>query len=282
MGRSVVDRTGQAYGRLTVVKRADHIPGGAGSYAYWWCECSCGRACVVASGNSLGRSNTKSCGCLADEARRKARLSLIGKRFGRLTVVKLSSLAYGRGSYWWCTCECGSRSRLFSGSELNRGNTKSCGCLTREIVSQRNRTHGKSDTVEWKTWQAMRKRCTNPLHPHYPSYGGRGIRVCDAWINSFETFLKDMGHKPSPEYSLDRLNNEGHYEPANCAWRTSRQQQNNRRTTVQLTHQGQTMSLAYWAERTGIKHTILYRRIREGWSVERALTTPVRAQKSPG
>jgi hypothetical protein len=270
----MVDRAGKVYGRLTAIKRADHIPGGFRTYAHWWCECSCERACVVVASNSLSRGHTRSCGCLVTESRRRIRDSLVGKQFGRLTVIKPSAITYGKGVYWWCECQCGNACKLVSRSSLLNGSAKSCGCLAEIANRNRNRTHGMTGTPEWAAWQTMRQRCNNPAHKQYAHYGGRGISVCESWNTSFDAFLQDMGLRPGPDYSIDRLENDGNYEPANCAWRTAQDQMNNRRTTVLLCFRGQTKPLAHWAAVMGIKHSILYRRIRDGWGTARALTTP--------
>jgi hypothetical protein len=123
----------------------------------------------------------------------------------------------------------------------------------------------------------MIARCTRVTGADYPDYGGRGIRVCDAWVNSFDAFLADVGPKPGPEYSIDRINNDGNYEPGNVRWATVIQQAGNKRNTSRLTLGGTTLSVPKWSERTGIGRAVIWSRLtRLGWSVERALTTPVR------
>ncbi len=130
------------------------------------------------------------------------------------------------------------------------------------------------DIPEYEVWKKMRQRCCNPRHTSYRNYGGRGIEVCSRW-DAFRAFLDDMGHRPSPKHSLDRIDNGGNYEPENCRWATPQQQQRNRRNNHLLTHNGQTMSIAEWSDQTGIhRRTLLNRISRNGWTVERALTTP--------
>lgn len=149
---------------------------------------------------------------------------LTGQRFGRLVV-----LAYLSECLWHCRCDCGHTTRA-SGSNLRRGKHRSCGCLSNELTIQRSRTHGGSNTPEYRTWKRLRGRCTNPNSPDFPYYGGRGIRVCDRWLNSYADFLADVGPRPSAKHSLDRFpNNDGNYEPHNVRWTTHREQMNNTR-----------------------------------------------------
>jgi len=127
----------------------------------------------------------------------------------------------------------------------------------------------------------MRSRCNNPNDQSYPRYGGRGISVCERW-DRFEVFLADMGKRPAPGYSLDRTDNNGNYEPGNCHWATKTDQARNRRSNRRLTHDGRTMTLAEWAHAVALNQNTISRRIdRLGWSVARALTTPVRGSNRP-
>jgi hypothetical protein len=124
----------------------------------------------------------------------------------------------------------------------------------------------------YPTWALMRRRCTSPKDSHYPNYGGRGITVCERW-NDFRAFVADMGPKPSPAHTLEREDNDGNYDPFNTVWALPKVQQNNKRTSLApITHDGKTLPLSEWAALHGIPYAVLWRRLRDGWTMERALT----------
>ncbi len=134
--------------------------------------------------------------------------------------------------------------------------------------------HGLSHTLEYAAWRAMRSRCTDPRNKRFYGYGGRGIRVCPEWDVSFVAFISDMGRRPSSQHSLDRIDNDGNYEPGNCRWATRKEQDANRGNLTLMTWNGETKSVTAWAEVTGLpKHTI-YVRVWRGWPADRALSTP--------
>lgn len=204
-------------------------------------------------------------------------LNLTGMVFGRLTVIGRAQSAGQKNTLWLCQCTCGKTHTVSTGN-LRNGTIKSCGCLRLEVLHKRNTTHGKRKSLEYGPWTAMRKRCQNPKASNYHDYGGRGITVCERW-EKFEHFLEDLGPRPSLLHSLERKDNDKGYEPGNVRWATRTDQNNNSRKNHQLTFQGQTMNATQWAKVTGLTFTIIARRLRLGWTVERTLSTPIHQPK---
>lgn len=195
---------------------------------------------------------------------------LTGKSYGRLTVAERVGTARNGKAKWRCVCQCGSET-VVVGSELMNGHTSSCGCWRAERNRNSSLSHGLHGSPTYKTWEAMKTRCTNPRSTSYPDYGGKGIKVCDRWLDSFMAFLSDMGERPSGK-TLDRWPDlAGDYEPGNCRWATKQEQQRNTTANVHVTFNGETLTQAEWAQRQGIKQTTLSWRLRTGWSVEAAL-----------
>jgi len=189
----------------------------------------------------------------------------------RLTVIGPGT----RHGYLLCQCRCGNR-RQVRADHIRTGVTRSCGCLMTESRFGRRRTHGRYGTPENRAWRNMLNRCHNPGSPDYARYGGRGIFVCNRWRRSFAAFLADMGERPGPAYSLDRIDNDRGYEPGNVRWATRVQQARNKRTNVVLSHDGQSRTVAEWSAITGISIGTILRRIRHhGFTESRALTEKV-------
>lgn len=193
-----------------------------------------------------------------------------GDRFGRLTVIK-EDKKRRRERYFVCKCDCGTISP-HSLSSLRR-NTRSCGCLTKEVATIRSTKHGQSRTRLYRVWCDMRKRCEDKKQPNYKDYGGRGISVCIEW-QKYEAFYEWAKNNYSPGLTIDRIDNNGNYEPLNCKWATRNEQSRNTRRNVLISFNGTTICLRDWATKLGISYNGLRRRI-NNWSVERALTEPV-------
>lgn len=192
---------------------------------------------------------------------------LQGLVFQRLKVLGRSRARKGKNSYWDCLCKCGNKT-VVRADHLKIGCSTSCGCFRKEITavytSRHRETSGGKTTKEYRTWTAILHRTTSQNSPSYPSYGGRGIIVCQKWRTSFRNFLKDMGRAPSPQHSIDRIDNEGNYCKANCRWATRIEQANNRRTTIFINVGGERMALANAARKTGINYSVLAYQYRKG------------------
>lgn len=196
------------------------------------------------------------------------KLELSGRRFGKLLVENEHGRDLHGAVMWLCVCDCGSSS-VVRGTGLIAGRTRSCGCGMSE-AARRPKTHGASKTALYRRWRAMLDRVQNPNHGEFGNYGGRGIQVCDRW-HSFIAFRADMGNTFQEELTLERVDVNGNYEPANCRWATSREQNINRRNNHKVTFQGQTMTVQEWGEKLGIKPNTIVTRLRRGWPIERAL-----------
>lgn len=194
----------------------------------------------------------------------KLRNDLTGKVFGYLSVLEFVGREKNR-SRWLCLCKCG-RQAVKSGTDLVTGNTMSCGCRLKE---SKNVVHGLSGTRVHRIWRGMINRCTNKNEPRYEDYGGRGITVCERWMD-FMNFFEDMGHPPDG-FTIDRVDNNRGYEPGNCSWVTPLEQNSNRRNTRVLTVRGVTKTVTQWAVETGLKAETIAARVRFGWPPEKCL-----------
>jgi hypothetical protein len=196
---------------------------------------------------------------------------MVGQSFGRLTVVSRAPNSLHGKSRFNCICECG-RSTVVAGQCLRRSHTKSCGCWRVEMPSLAFTTHGMANKcAEYRIWSHIKTRCLNPKNRAYPRYGGRGIRMCSAWRDSFAEFYKNMGQRPSTRHSIERVDNDGNYEPGNCVWALPVVQASNRSTVRLIEYQGVSGTMAWWSRSTGIPYMKLRRRLVDGWPIYRAL-----------
>lgn len=199
----------------------------------------------------------------------KNTINLIGHKFGRLTPLGLLGFR-NSGGQWLCRCDCGNFITVIVSKLLN-GNTRSCKCLQYESQKLTSRTHNTTNTRTYKIWAGMKARILNPKEPSYKNYGGRGLDIYKPWLQ-FENFLKDMGHPPSPDLSLERIDNNRGYYPDNCEWATRMKQMSNTRHNRYLTIGNETYHISEWARRQNMKYgETIISRLRRGHSPEEAV-----------
>jgi len=197
-------------------------------------------------------------------------IDITGEKFTRLTAVVRQ-----KDGRWLCNCDCGGTA-FVKAAYLRNGNSKSCGCLSRELVAARNSTHGLASHPLYIRYAGMIARCNNPKHIAYANYGGRGIQVCERWKSNFANFLEDMGEPPTSLHTIERERVDGDYEPSNCSWATSGAQARNTRRNVRVVYEGEEYALKDLEAKLGCKRGTLQRRLGYGWSLEEAITRPLR------
>lgn len=232
-------------------------------------DCAEDVSLVTARGFNQDGTTTRRCGFNEFEMaqRKKDRSHLVGVRFGKLVVASAETTGWSPSIY--CKCDCGTE-KWIRIDRLLKGRSRSCGCAISETNSIKASRHGHSShkpggrTGEYISWQAMIGRCENPRNRSYKSYGANGIFVCDRWRESFEDFLADMGPRPTPKHSIDRIDPGGGYSPENCRWATQLEQARNKRSTVRTDLLGFSMTSGEWSELTGVSPDKIRHRLRHG------------------
>lgn len=199
-------------------------------------------------------------------------IDMSGLKIEKLYVISRNGSNENGRALWLCQCDCGNKCNVL-GVHLRRKMVKSCGCAIaekNEWLRQKQTKHGMRQTQVHRAWCDMKRRCDSDKSSHYKYYGGRGITYDLKW-KDFINFFTDMGHPPSPQYSLDRINGNGNYTKENCRWATVTEQANNKKNNTYLTYKGKTQSIADWARELGVPRMRISSRLHRGWSIERAL-----------
>ena len=265
------DLTGHTFGFWTVISVAPRDTWQNCSRAHWICRCKCGRERSIPTNNLRNGASTQCRSCSLAK-RIHTPQNLTGARFGNWVVIKHAPASKDGKTRWQCRCNCGRESVVRAASLLAGRSTqcKSCSGSTNRLV------HGKSQSPEYAAWRSIHARCENTNNIGYGNYGGRGLTVCERW-QSFDAFYKDMGPRPGTGFSVERIDNTRGYSPTNCMWATQKQQHRNKRTNRRITFQGKTQCLQDWAAETGLSRQCISHRLKRGWTIESALTTPSRS-----
>lgn len=268
MNERTINIAGRKFHKLTALKMMGRI----GKNSLWLFRCECGNEKTIRASNVKSKVNpTTSCGCALGYE------DLTGRRYGKLEVLERVCNDSSRNARWLCRCDCGIKTTA-SGSALRIGK-KTCVCLRGEPHGEAGHGH---ETVEYRTWSAMIRRCHNPKAPQFKHYGGRGVRVSDEWRESYLAFLAHVGRRPSDKHSIDRINNDGNYEAGNVRWSTKDVQANNTRANVWIEHDGKRMTAAQWDIHMGFASGTVATRLGNGASAEQALTRPYKPHAPHG
>lgn len=253
------DLTGKRIGILTVLEYSGKNSNG---YHTWKCQCDCGNI-ITRTGKSLKRGGNASCGCL-----HKAK-DLTGMDFGNLTVLKKIGRKNGN-NLWLCKCKCGNEVECYQ-YNLERGTSTSCGCLRSFYAKKTRKCHGESTGTLYKKWGSIKTRCYNKNTPSYKNYGGRGIKMCDEWLEfwNFREWAYKNGY--SEELTLERIDVNGNYSPENCKWIPMEEQANNKRNSCFIEYGGKKQTLSQWSRELGVGKEVLSYRYHAGWSPEECL-----------
>lgn len=211
-------------------------------------------------------------------------VDLVGKQFGHFTVLRRATREeYARGKkrkpMWLVQCDCG-QTRLARAPHLKNGRVSICGINGHTTNSLKPKKPSKH--LERNSWKGMQERCYDKRHKNFKSYGGRGITVCKRWRDNFEAFYEDMGPRPTPKHSIERMDNNGNYEPKNCKWATDEEQHLNTRRTVFVEVEGKMVHLQKYVKGLGLNPNRVYNRLKLGWTLEDAITIPIKRYKGGG
>lgn len=256
MNKKFKNLTGERFGKLLVLKREENY-----KRPFWLCKCDCGNTTITSS-NHLLSGQTRSCGCLKNH-------NLLGKKFGRWLVI--GKIKENKKLLWLCQCECGNIGKVNSFSLL-QGKSKSCGCLQKEITKKRLTTHNQTNKRIYNIYYNIKQRCYNKKEKRYKDYGGRGITICDEWLgdNGFVNFYNwSIKNGYQDDLTIDRIDNNGNYEPSNCRWTNLETQTNNKRNTIYFEFFGIKKSLKQWINFMGWNYKTYYARYSRGYETFR-------------
>jgi hypothetical protein len=256
MNKKIKDLTGKKFGRLTVIKENGRT-NGKRKLVVWLCRCECGN---YVNRTAKALTTSKNSGC---DNCKFIREDLTGKRYGKIQVISMKG--HEKGSIIWnCICDCGKELEINTG-RLNSGSIKSCGCSKKERMIKQNTIHGKANTRLYEIWIGMKKRCYNPNCHAYKNYGGRGITICQEWLDDFMNFYNwAMENGYRDDLSIDRIDVNGNYCPENCRWSTESEQALNKRETVYYEMFGLKKPLSEWCKCAQTKYIRAYQRLRNG------------------
>lgn len=262
MANRIKDITGEKFGKLIVLRKHGYTNGKRKSIL-WLCKCDCGNE-VLRTSSHLKQNYVSTCGkCnLINDS------DYIGKKFGYWTIID-SATGKDRKKAYLCECKCGKRKIVYLDT-LKQGTSKSCGCFHREEMKQRQTTHGKTGQRIIRIYYDMKSRCYDEKNKRFSDYGGRGIKICDEWKNNPARFVEWSNENGYADgLSIDRIDNDGDYEPSNCRWITLKQQAQNRRSCVMFTFFGVTKNLKQWCECIGENYKKMYARYIRGYETFR-------------
>lgn len=260
MGRKAIDITGQKFHKLTAIE-FNHIKN---NMHFWLFKCDCGKS-IIAYKSDVLFGNKKSCGC--DNIKRK---DIAGKKFNKLTAIKFSHMDENYCQFWLFKCDCGNE-KIIKMRNVELGTTVSCTCHIRKLTTK----HGYTNNPVFNIWKKIKARCHDSNDQAYAYYGGRGLSMSEEWKDSFDTFVRDMGVRPSKNHSIDRIDNDIGYSKENCKWSTKHEQQMNRRNTIYVDYNGEKVKLFELCEKINVDYVRTFKRIMYyGWDIEKSITTP--------